>query len=82
MAAMTPTDVTREWVVPRWRALGWFRDSPVSQRLVFAAVALLLLVAVFGPFSLRMTRCSPRASHTSHRTAAFRSAPTTPGGTC
>ncbi len=49
MAAMTPTDVTREWVVPRWRALGWFRDSPVSQRLVFAAVALLLLLAVFGP---------------------------------
>jgi peptide/nickel transport system permease protein len=50
MAALTPTDVTREWVVPRWRGLGWLQDTRISHRLAFAAVALVLLVAIVGPW--------------------------------
>jgi peptide/nickel transport system permease protein len=46
---LTPTDVSRDWVVPRWRGLGRLQDSRVSHRLIFAAVVFLLLWAVLGP---------------------------------
>jgi peptide/nickel transport system permease protein len=49
VATLTPTDVTRTRVVPRWRGLGWIQDSQISHQLAFAALALVLLLAVFGP---------------------------------
>jgi peptide/nickel transport system permease protein len=49
MAALTPTDLTRPRVVPRWRGFGWIGDARVSHRLAFGALALVLLVAIFGP---------------------------------
>lgn len=49
MATLTPTDVTRTRVVPRWRGRGWVQDSRISHRLAFAALALVILVAILGP---------------------------------
>jgi peptide/nickel transport system permease protein len=48
MAAVTPTDLARRRVVPRWK-ISAFRGMPVSDRVALGALALVLLVAIAGP---------------------------------
>ncbi len=49
MATVTPTEATRAGVAPRWR-LRVLGSARVPDRLALAALALVLLVAIFGPF--------------------------------
>ena len=48
MATVFPTDMTRVQVAPRWRQ-GILRSARLPDRLALAALAFVLLLAIFGP---------------------------------
>lgn len=48
MATVVPNDLTRAQVAPRWRH-GVLRSARLPDRLALAALAFVLLLAIFGP---------------------------------